>query len=368
MNLQLDAPNIGIIEKEWVMKCLDSTFVSTYGPFVGEFELAIKSFTGAPAVTAVQSGTAGLFMALRESGVGPGDEVILPNITFAASVNSVLYTGATPVLVDVDEATWNISTKAIKEAISDKTKAILAVHLYGNPCDMDEIISIAKQKDLIVIEDATESLGAYYKKAHTGTIGDFGVLSFNGNKVITTASGGMVLSHDQETANHIHYVVNQAKDNRPYYFHSELGYNYRMTNLQASLGLAQVERLPSFLQIKKRHFDIYKQVLGAMPQVVFQSVLDQATSSTWLIAIRIKGVKDITKLQSLLKDKGVPTRRLFTPLSEMPIYTTYADGKQEVAHKLFSEVICLPSSTLNSDEDIRQAAGVVSQVIQKERI
>jgi len=210
-------------------------------------------------------------MALYEVGIGPGDEVIVPVLTFVATVNPIKYVGATPVFVDVDIHTWNIDPAKIEENITKKTKAIIPVHLYGNPCNMDEITKIAYKHNLYVIEDATESLGAKHKGVHTGTLGDLGCFSFNGNKVITTGGGGMVIGNNEKHLAHIKFLVNQARDESKGYYYPEIGFNYRMTNLEAAVGLAQFKRLNDFL-VKKRTFNmIYRDELKSCKEIVWFS-------------------------------------------------------------------------------------------------
>ena len=225
MKIYLDKPNLGTLEKRSVNACLESSFVSTFGPFVSDFEKEFANFVGHGDAVSLQSGTAGLHMALYELGIGEGDEVILPVLTFVATANAIKYVGARPVFVDVDPLTWNVDPARVENAVTDKTRAIIPVHLFGNPCAMDDIVSIAKKYDLFIIEDATESLGAKYRGKYTGTFGDFGVFSFNGNKVITTGGGGMIIGNDKVRIKHIRFLINQARDEEKGYFHQEIGFN-----------------------------------------------------------------------------------------------------------------------------------------------
>jgi perosamine synthetase len=242
----LDDPNLGDLEKKYLTKAIDTNFVSVVGPFVPEFEEKFAQYVGSKRAVSTQSGTAALHMALYQLGIGEGDEVIVPSLTFIATINPVLFVGAKPVIVDVDPITWNIDPQEIKKAITKKTKAIIPVHLYGSVCNIDEIIEIARENKLLVIEDATESLGATYKGRQTGTFGDFGCFSFNGNKLITTGGGGMIVSNNQKQAEHVKFLVNQARNTSKGYYHPEVGFNYRMTNIEASLGLAQLEKIDKF--------------------------------------------------------------------------------------------------------------------------
>ena len=365
MPLFLDAPNLGEHEKAKLIECVDSTFVSTAGPFVPEFEESFARFIGAETAVSVQSGTAALHIALVELGVGLGDEVIVPALSFVASVNPILYTGATPVFVDVDPLSWTLDPLKTEQAISEHTKAIMPVHLYGNPCDMDALLSIAEKQGIAIVEDATESLGATWKGQPAGTIGDLGCFSFNGNKFITTGGGGMVTARDTERANHIRFLVNQARNASKGYFHEELGYNYRMTNLEAALGLAQMERLDEFLEKKRRFAAIYSEELDGLGQIRFQKELPQGESSWWLPSLVCESSDfKIPALQSRLKEFGIPTRRLFTPMIDYPYLRGFLKHDDyKVARGLFERGINLPASTLNSEEETARAAKKIRELL-----
>jgi len=362
-NIELDAPNVGKLEKEYLNHCIDSTFISTFGPFVPEFEEKFAGYIGAKKAVSTQSGTAALHMALYQLGIGEGDEVIVPSLTFIATINPILYVGATPVMVDVSPKTWNIEGEEIEKAITKKTKALIPVHLYGNPCNLDEIIEIAKNHNLFVIEDATESLGASYKGRQTGTFGDFGCFSFNGNKLITTGGGGMIATNDEKQAEHIKFLVNQARDASQGYYHPEVGFNYRMTNIEASLGLAQLERIDKFLEKKREFRKIYQEVFNDLPYIKFQENSDNASGGWWLTCIRIdKNNVDIDNLKLKLKEKEIPTRRIFIPVSEMPYLKEFSKPCPN-SYEIYNRGICLPSSTLNEEEDIRKAALIIKETL-----
>jgi len=364
-NIFLDAPSLGGLEKKYLNAAIDSGYVSTVGPFVSRFEKDFASFLRLPYSVSVQSGTAALHVSLYELGVGVGDEVIVPALTFIATVNPVLYLGAKPVFVDVDSATWNIAAEKIEEKITKKTKAIIPVHLYGNPCAMDEIIALAKKHKLRVIEDATESLGALYKNKHTGTLGDLGCFSFNGNKTITTGGGGMVAGYDKKHLNHIKFLVNQARDEAKGYYHPEVGFNYRMTNIEAALGLAQMKKLKTFLKIKKLFRAVYKENLENIPYVKFQEQYAGAQSSCWLTTVRFEKKINIQRLQKKLLSKGIPVRRVFMPLVEFPHYKKYRQGKYENAYSIYENSLCLPASVLNYKADILRVCKTIKEVLDR---
>lgn len=359
----LDAPNLGDIEKKYILQAIDSNFVSVVGPFVSEFEEKFAQYIGSERAVSTQSGTAALHMALYELGIGEGDEVIVPALTFIATINPVLYVGAKPVIVDVDPVTWNIDPQEIKKAITKKTRAIIPVHVYGSVCSIEEIMEIARENNLFVIEDATESLGATYKNRQTGTFGDFGFFSYNGNKLITTGGGGMIVSNNKEKVEHIKFLVNQARDASKGYYHPELGFNYRMTNIEASLGLAQLERINQFLEKKSIFREIYKEEFKNVPFIKFQQAFENAVGSWWLISIFIdKKNVDVNDLQIKLQEKGIPTRRVFMPASEMPYLEDYSRPCPN-AYEIHKKGICLPSSTLNEAKDTKEAASIIREVL-----
>jgi len=365
MQIQLDAPNIGELEKQYLCRCIDSTFVSTFGPFIGEFEDKFARYVGTKRAVSTQSGTAAIHLALHELGVGPGDEVIVPVITFIASVNPIVYVGATPVFVDIDPSSWNMIPEQVEKAITKNTKAIIPVHIYGNPCDMDALTEISERYGIPMIEDATESLGASFHGRMTGTFGSMACFSFNGNKVITTGGGGMITTNDVKLADHMKFLVNQARDESKGYYHPEIGFNYRMTNLEASLGLAQFERLPDFLQKKRRYMQIYREILSGVKGIEFQEEYPDSISSWWLSSIKINHrTKDVPQIQKELKEKGIPTRRIFVPITEFPPYAKYKREEYPNSYELYEKGLNLPSSTLNSEEQVEFVARSIVDVIE----
>jgi perosamine synthetase len=358
----LEDPNLGDLEKKYLIEAIDTNWVSTLGPFVPEFEERFARYIGAKKAVSTQSGTAALHMALYQLGIGEGDEVIVPSLTFVATINPILYVGAKPVIVDVDPITWNIDPQEIRKAITKKTKAIIPVHLYGSVCHIDEIMDIARENKLLVIEDATESLGATYKGRQTGTFGDFGCFSFNGNKLITTGGGGMIAINDEKQAEHIKFLINQARDASQGYYHPEVGFNYRMTNIEASLGLAQLERIDKFLEKKREFRKIYQEVFNDLPYIKFQKEYDNVEGSWWLTCIKIEKEIDISNLMIKLEEKGILSRRIFIPVCEMPYLKKYSKSCPN-AYEIYKKGICLPSSTLNEEKDIKEAALIIREVL-----
>ena len=359
----MDAPNLGELEKKALERCIDSGYVSTFGPFVRKFEAQLSEFLGVRSAVAVRSGSEALYLALLQAGVGPGDEVILPVITFVASANPVVRLGARPVFVDVDPSTWNIDPGAMEGAISKRTKVIVPVHLYGNPCDMESIMLIAERHGCVVVEDAAESLGATSGNEMTGSLGKFGVFSFNGNKVITTGGGGAIVAQRAEDEAHIRHLINQARDPARGYYHTEIGYNLSMTNLEAALGLAQLSRLSEFLSKKREYARMYRDGFSQVAILALQEESAGARSSWWLSSVKVNSNRDISEIQSDLRSKGVPTRRMFRPVVDFPPYHRYVTDSYRHARELYDSGLNLPSSTMNTAADIGRAIANVVEVI-----
>lgn len=361
--IYLDDPNVGELERKYLNNAIDKGYVSAFGPLVSEFEETFAKYLGVKKAVSTQSGTAATHMVLHELGIGNADEVIVPALTFIATVNPIIYVGAQPVFVDVDMETWNIDPKEIEKAITKKTKAIIPVHLYGNPCNMDEILNLAKDKDIYVIEDTTESLGARYKEGYTGTFGDFAFFSFNGNKIITTGGGGMVVGNDEGKLGHIKFLTNQGRDESEEYYHPEIGFNYRMTNIGAALGLAQMEKLDFFLEKKKKFNDIYRRALKEEGFIKFQEEYPGAKSSWWLSCVIFEKNIDIIALKKALKDKDIAARRIFMPVTEFSPYRAYKRDSYTNSYKIYEKGLCLPSSTLNSEDDIYYVCDTLKEII-----
>ncbi len=363
--IYLDDPNLGTQEKAYLARCVEANYVSTYGPYVPEFEERFSRFLNTERSVATQSGTAALHMALHELGIGPGDEVIVPVLTFIATANSVKYVSARPVFVDVDPDTWNMDPALVERAVTKRTKAIIPVHLYGNPCDMRSIMDIAERRHICVIEDATESLGSKFHGRFTGTFGDFGVFSFNGNKLITTGGGGMITGADPDRLGHIKYLINQARDSSSGYTHSELGFNYRMTNLEAALGLGQMERIGEFIQRKKELSGIYERKLGWRAEIRLQKPQGRSEVVWWLTSGRINpeiGIP-VQQMCSELKKKNIPTRGVFAPLVTFPPYKETAAKEFPNAFEIYHNGITFPGSTLNGVDEIEFVTDEIISVL-----
>lgn len=330
-------------EKKFVVECLDSTWISSKGKFIDQFESSFAHFVQAPHAVAVCNGTVAIHLALVVLGIGPGDEVIVPSLTYIASVNAIAYTGAEPVFADSLEKTWQMDPEDVRRKITPKTKAILAVHLYGHPCGIEELKKIADSNQLYLIEDCAEALGAYYKDQHVGTFGSVGTFSFFGNKTITTGEGGMLVMQDSSLHQKASILKGQGNDPGRTYWHSVIGYNYRMTNLAAAIGVAQLEYARQILQKKREIAEHYRSLLTGLP-VAIHSEEPGYTHSYWMVSILVERESDRDALRAFLEKQGVETRPFFYPTHFMPMYRAIASGNTcKTAEKISARGINLPS-------------------------
>jgi perosamine synthetase len=327
-------------ERIYVNECLDSTWISSKGPFIGKFERRFADFIGAKHATSVSNGTVALHLALEALGVGPGDEVIVPTLTYIASVNTIIQCGATPIFVDSLQDTWQIDPNDVLQKITPKTKAVMAVHLYGLPCDMDALTSICKQHNLYLIEDCAEAFGSYYKNQHVGTFGDISTFSFFGNKTITTGEGGMVVARDESILNKAFHLKNQGVSKEKEYWHDVVAYNYRMTNICAAIGLAQLEDANNILTKKRAIANWYREGLQNLPLKTHNEI-QNTTHSFWMCSILLDKASMRNSLRTHLKSAGIETRPVFFPSNAMPHCKT--DDFFCVAEKISSAGINLPS-------------------------
>ncbi len=322
--IPLSDPLLGEPEKRWLTRCIDSGYVSSVGPLIGEFERQFAAKVGARYAVATACGTAALHVALRALGIGRGHSVIVPDLTFVASMNPVLYCGAEPALLDVDRDTWCLDARLLEDTCRllyrDRggVKAIIPVHLYGCPCDMAAIRAIAAEFGIAVIEDATEALGTMIHGRAAGTWGDLGCFSFNGNKLITTGAGGMVVTDSPALAEKVRYLVNQARDSADAYQHSEMGYNYRLSNLAAAMGLAQLERFDSLLAAKRAIAARYREALERLPMLRVHPEPAGSSNCFWLYSIVLHHPRLRDVWLRSLNAAGIQARRFFTPLHRQP--------------------------------------------------
>lgn len=364
-------------EQDFIKEAFDTNWVVPLGPNVNAFEEKLKGFVGADKeVVALSAGTAAIHLGLLQLGIQPGDEVICQSFTFCASVNPVVYLGATPVFVDSEEDTWNMSPKLLEKAIKDrivktgkKPKAIVFVHLYGMPAKVDELMAIAQKYDIPVLEDAAEALGSEYKGQKCGTFGKFGALSFNGNKMITTSGGGALVVPDEEAKKETMFYATQAREAFPYYQHERIGYNYRMSNICAGIGRGQMTMLDEHIAHHRHIHALYKEAFEKMDGITLMSNPDESSNANyWLCTILIDKEKtgvDYEELRVELDVKGIETRPLWKPMHLQPVYQNnpcYVDGTSE---KLFNKGLCLPAGPCVTNEDVAYIVHEIKQCIHR---
>ncbi len=349
-------PLIGELEKEYVRDCLETTWISSKGAYIEKFEREFADFCGLKYSASTSNGTTALHTALLACGIGPGDEVIVPTFTYIASVNAIRYCGAEPVFVDSESLTWQMDPGLLEQKISPRTRAILAVHLYGHPCDMDRIMGTAAKHGLRVIEDCAESIGTRYWDRMTGTFGDIAAFSFFGNKTITTGEGGMVLSNQNDLIEKAKIIKGQGLDPSKEYWHTVIGYNYRMTNIEAAIGLAQLTRIREVIEKKRQIASWYRKNLDGLP-VVLHPEKEGAFHTYWMVTILVESDEKRMELRSYLRDHGIETRPAFHPVHKMPMY-----DHQEifpVAEDLALRGINLPSYPGLSAQDVQEICHII---------
>ena len=368
----LSSPHMGGTEQKYVQEAFDANWVAPLGPNVDGFEKDIEEFLNANVkVGALSAGTAALHLALIQCGVVYGDEVICQSMTFSASANPIAYCGANPVFIDSEKDSWNMCPVALEEAIQDriskgkKPKAIIVVHLYGMPAKMDEITAIANKYEIPVIEDAAEALGSTYKSRACGTFGRFGVLSFNGNKIITTSGGGALVCHTQEDKDQAVFLSTQARDNAPHYQHSQIGYNYRMSNIVAGIGRGQMEVLADRVEARRKMHDFYVEIFKDIDGVdVFCEPTEDFYSNHWLSAIVVDGKKTGKAREDLrlaFLEDNIESRPLWKPMHLQPVFASAPYYGTNVAEKLFDDGLCLPSGSNLSDADRSRIEEVITK-------
>ncbi|WP_420490704.1 DegT/DnrJ/EryC1/StrS family aminotransferase [Neobacillus drentensis] len=363
-------------EISYINQAFESNWVAPLGPNVDAFEQEIASFTGVKGAVALSSGTAAIHLALSLLDVQKEDVVFCSSLTFVASANPILYHGAEPVFIDSEPDTWNMSPSALEEAFEVAVaagklpKAVIVVNLYGQSARMDELVSICQKYRVPLIEDAAESLGAKYKGKASGTFGEFGIFSFNGNKIITTSGGGMLISNNSEAISKARFLSAQAKDPAPHYQHSEIGYNYRLSNILAGIGRSQLEVLKERVHARRTIFEIYQQELAPLPGVFFMPELDNTFSTRWLTALTIDEGKTgvyIKDLLAFLESENIEARHVWKPLHMQPLFSNYKyyphDKNESVSEKLFKTGICLPSGSGMTLEDQMRVICCIKKIV-----
>lgn len=357
----LSPPQMGKNEQKYVDEAFKSNYIAPLGEFVNRFENRMQDYTKSANALALSSGTAALHLALRVAGIGKGDFVLASTFTFIGSIVPILYQGAIPVFIDSDES-WNLSPKLLQEALDKlktKPKALIVTHLYGQCAKLDEIVEICKEYGILLIEDAAESLGAFYKDKHTGTFGEFGALSFNGNKIITTSGGGMLLGKDMHKMQKAGYYSTQARENLPYYEHLDYGYNYRLSNICAAIGVGQLEEIEAKVAKRREIFEWYCENLSH-DLVEFMPEVQDSRGNRWLTTLRFKHSRaNPMELVEILAKKGIESRPLWKPMHLQPLFRdsmNFCDGSSQ---ELFNSGICLPSGGAMDKEIVFEISNYV---------
>lgn len=370
----LSSPHMGGTEQNYIQEAFEANWVAPLGPNVNSLEKDLENYLGNQAqVGALSSGTAAIHLGLILLGVQAGDEVICQSMTFSASANPILYLGATPIFIDSEEQTWNICPIALEAAIIDrikkgkKPKAIIAVHLYGVPYQIESIREVADKYTIPILEDSAEALGSTYKEQKCGTFGDIGILSFNGNKIITTSGGGAIVTKTAAQKEKAIFYATQSRDNAPHYQHSEIGYNYRMSNICAGIGRGQMEVLDEHVALRRQMHDFYVEVFASIEGVdVFSTPNEEYYANYWLSAITIDATKTngITAetLRLALEAENIESRPLWKPMHLQPIFSNYPYYGNQVAETLFETGLCLPSGSNLTDKDRERISKIIKSV------
>jgi len=374
--IYLSPPHMGGEELKFVHEAFESNWIAPLGPQVSAFEREVASYVGTKGALAVNSGTAAIHLGLRLLGVGSGDKVFCSTLTFIGSVNPILYLNAEPVFIDSELESWNMSPNALKRALEDAAqtddlpKAVIAVNIYGQSTDMDPILDLCDEYSVPVLEDAAESLGAFYKGKPSGTFGKYGIFSFNGNKIITTSGGGMLVSNDTEGLEKARFWATQARDPAIYYQHSEMGYNYRMSNILAAIGRGQLRVLDDRVKRRREIFDTYKSELGSIPGVGFMPEAEFGKSNRWLTVMTLDPEtikKNPFELVDYLEEQNIESRPVWKPMHLQPLF----QGKKYYTHEenrsisdiLFKTGICLPSGTAMSQGDLERVIEAIREFL-----
>ena len=375
----LSSPHMSGGEKRYIEEAFATNWIAPLGPHVDAFEREVASFCHSAGAVAVSSGTAAIHLALKLAGVGPGDEVLCSTLTFIASVNPILYQGAIPVFVDSDQTSWNMSPEALKLALEKRTaagklpKAAVVVNLYGQSAEYGEIKYLCDEYGVLLIEDAAESMGATYQGQPSGTFGKFGIFSFNGNKIITTSGGGMLISDDLEALTKARFYATQAREPRGFYHHQEIGYNYRMSNILAGIGRGQLKVLPKRVAARRAVYERYAEAFSKTVGLEFMPELPEGVSTRWLTALtvdeKLTGIKP-DQIIAALEEENIEARRIWKPMHLQPLFEAYdyfsnADDGSSVADVLFRDGICLPSGSNMTVEEQMRTIEVVRDCLRK---
>ena len=366
--IYLSCPTMHGEEQQFVQEAFDTNWVAPLGPNVNEFEKSVAAYTGSKAAAALSAGTAAIHLALKLADVKEGDVVFVSDLTFSATCNPICYEKAIPVFIDSEPDTWNMDPKALKKAFEKypNPKAVVCVHLYGTPAKIDELMTICEEHKVPFIEDAAESMSATYKGKQTGTFGKFGIFSFNGNKIITTSGGGMLVSDDEEAIARARFLSTQARDAARHYQHSNIGYNYRMSNIVAGIGRGQMLHLEEHKAIKKRIYEQYKAAFADIEEITMNPMNPDGDSNCWLSCMTLSEGCKVTpnQIMDALEAENIESRPIWKPMHLQPVFEKYdfisaVEGNISVGEDIFNRGLCLPSDIKNTEEDMANIISIV---------
>lgn len=355
-------------EMQYIQEAFETNWIAPLGQNVIEFEKEFASYLGLNAAAALSSGTAAIHMALKAAGVGEGDIVFCQSLTFSASANPIIYQNAIPVFIDSDYETWNMSPKALEEAFDKyekmgrKPKAVIVVHLYGLSADLEAIATLCRNRNVILIEDAAESLGTLYRNQYTGTVGEYGIFSFNGNKIITTSGGGMLVSKKEEQIKKVKFWSTQARDPERHYQHSELGYNYRMSNILAGIGRGQLKVLNQRIEKKKFIYEFYQRELRDIEEITMMPINAWDQPNYWLSCLQLKGSVKPMDLIVALENANIESRPIWKPMHLQPFFSKYDYIGTDISKSIFENGVCLPSDTKMSEEELGTIVKIIKEL------
>ncbi|MDD2267540.1 UDP-N-acetylbacillosamine transaminase [Sulfuricurvum sp.] len=363
--LFLSPPHMSGREQTYIAEAFESNYIAPLGPMVERFEQSIRDLTSTPHALALSSATAALHLALRVLGIGAGDIVLTSSFTFIGGVAPILYQNATPVFIDSNTVSWNLDPSLLEKAIIEspvKPKALILAHLYGQCADLETIIALCTHYDIPIIEDAAESLGATYNNQQTGTFGTFGVYSFNGNKILTTSGGGMLISKNKALIDKARFYSTQARDDAPHYEHTDYGYNYRMSNILAAIGVAQMEVLQERIAARRQIFEWYREVLNDIEEITFMPELSQAKGNRWLTTLTFEH-SDPTRIRLALEEENIESRPLWKPMHMQPLFKEALCFQNGTSQSLFEKGLCLPSGTQMNRNDVDRVCSILKKVL-----
>ena len=372
--IYLASPTMNCQEMEFIQEAFDTNWIAPLGPNVNEFEKELSAYVGSSHAAALSSGTAAIHLALKAVGIGRGDIVFCTSLTFSATCNPILYQGGVPVFIDSERDTWNMDPKALKKAFDKypNVKAVVVVHLYGTPAKLDEIVKLCKEHNVPLIEDAAESLGATYHGKQTGTFGKFGIYSFNGNKIITTSGGGMLVSDDGEAIQKARFWSTQSREHARHYEHKEVGYNYRMSNIVAGIGRGQLLSLDKFIELKKNIYYTYKKAFEDIEDITMAPIPGDTEPNYWLSCITIDEESSVKPLDIMmaLENENIESRPIWKPMHLQPVFKDMdfimvEDKGISVSEDIFNRGVCLPSDIKNTDEDMDRIIGIIRKLFGK---